>query len=50
MACLMVYGRINGGQKLCSGNYENGIREGKWYFQLDNDIQSVDYLIQNYLS
>ena len=38
------------GKELCSGNYKNGIREGKWFFQLDNDIQSVDYFNSKIIS
>jgi len=38
------------GKELCSGNYKNGMRVGKWYFQLENETQSVDYFNSKIIS
>ncbi|MAK01257.1 MAG: nicotinic acid mononucleotide adenyltransferase [Flavobacteriaceae bacterium] len=31
------------GKKLCVGNYSNGLKQGKWYFILPTEVQTVDY-------
>lgn len=32
------------GKKIAVGNYDNGIKVGKWFFWTDNTLKEVDYL------
>ena len=38
------------GEKLCIGNYSNGLKQGKWHFLLTNNIQTVDYINSKIIS
>ena len=38
------------GEKLCIGNYLNGLKQGKWHFLLTNKIRTVDYINSKIIS
>ena len=38
------------GEKLCIGNYKNGLKDGTWYFILSDKTQAVDYINSKIIS